>query len=68
MTQPAVSAPGEKFNFAQHLIDRNAARGAKTAYVDDAGSLSYGELAERIRRMAAALLAAGCGAKNACCC
>ncbi len=59
MTQPAVSAPGEKFNFAQHLIARNAARGAKTAYVDDAGSLSYGELAERIRRMAAALLAAG---------
>ena len=59
MTQPAVSAPGERFNFAQHLIARNAARGARIAYIDDAGALSYGELAERIRRMAAALLASG---------
>jgi benzoate-CoA ligase len=59
MTQTAIPAPGEKFNFAQHLIARNAARGAKTAYIDDAGTLSYAELAERIRRTAAALLAAG---------
>jgi benzoate-CoA ligase len=59
MSQPAVPAPGEKFNFAQHLIARNAARGAKPAYIDDAGTLSYGELAERVRRMAAALLASG---------
>jgi len=59
MSQPNVPAPGESFNFAQHLIARNAARGAKTAYIDDAGALSYGALGERIRRMAAALLASG---------
>jgi benzoate-CoA ligase len=56
---PAVEPPGARFNFAQHLIERNAARPAKTAFIDDHGSLSYGELAERVRRMAAALLGAG---------
>jgi benzoate-CoA ligase len=59
MTTPHVAAPGERFNFAQHLIVRNTGRAAKTAFIDDHGSLSYGELADRIRRMAAALLAAG---------
>ena len=54
-----VPSPGARFNFAQHLIERNAGRAGKTAYVDDHGSLSYGELGERIRRLAAALLAAG---------
>lgn len=52
-------APGPRFNFAQHLIERNAARPHKVAYVDDAGELTYGELAERIRRMAAVLRAHG---------
>jgi len=56
---PLVAAPGARFNFAQHLIDRNAGRAAKAAFVDDQGTLTYGELAERVRRMAAALLAAG---------
>ncbi|HEV8691780.1 MAG TPA: benzoate-CoA ligase family protein [Ideonella sp.] len=56
---PDVVAPGPRFNFAQHLIERNTGRAAKAAYVDDAGTLSYGELAERIRRMAAALQARG---------
>jgi benzoate-CoA ligase len=59
MTQSTVPAPGANFNFARHLIERNLARGAKTAYIDDAGALSYGELAERIQCMGAALLAAG---------
>ncbi len=54
-----VPAPGAPFNFAAHLIARNAGRAAKTAFVDDAGALSYGELELRIRRAAAALLAAG---------
>ena len=57
--QPSIPSPGEKFNFAHHLITRNLGRAAKAAYVDDHGSLSYGALAERIRRMAAALLAGG---------
>ena len=59
MSHPQVPAPGPRFNFAQHLLARNAGRGAKTAYIDDAGTLAYGALAERTRRMAAALLAAG---------
>ena len=56
---PQVQAPGATFNFAQHLIERNISRPAKIAYIDDQGSLSYGDLADRIRRLAAALLAEG---------
>jgi benzoate-CoA ligase len=56
---PQVPAPGPRFNFAQHLIARNAGHPDRTAYIDDQGSLSYGALAERVRRLAAALLAAG---------
>ena len=52
-------APPREFNFAQHLIETNAARAGKTAYIDDQERLSYGELAERIRRAAAGLLALG---------
>ena len=55
----AIQPPGERFNFAQHLIERNTGRSAKAAFIDDAGTLSYGALAERLRRMAAALLASG---------
>ena len=58
-TTHQVQPLGAHFNFAQHLIERNATRPAKTAYIDDTGALSYGELAERIRRLAAALLAVG---------
>lgn len=54
-----VPAPGETFNFAQHLLDANASRPDKAAFVDDHGSLSYGELATRVRQMASALLALG---------
>ncbi|MEY4537920.1 MAG: hypothetical protein RL171_2071, partial [Pseudomonadota bacterium] len=54
-----VAAPSATFNFAQHLIERNANRPAKIAYIDDQGTLSYGELENRIRRVAAALLAQG---------
>ena len=55
----ALMAGRPHFNFAQHLIERNATRPNKTAYIDDHGQLGYGELAERVRRVAAALLAAG---------
>ncbi|MDP4301244.1 benzoate-CoA ligase family protein [Leptothrix discophora] len=58
-THATVQPPPERFNFAAHLIARNAGRAAKTAYIDDHGSLSYGALAERIARTAAALQAAG---------
>jgi len=52
-------APGERFNFAQHLIEVNALRPNKTAYIDDVGRTSYGQLAERLRRLAAGLQALG---------
>ncbi len=56
---PAVAAPPERFNIAQHLLAVNAARPDKLAFVDDHGALSYGELEHRVRRMAAALRVAG---------
>ena len=58
MTHP-VNAPGNPFNFAQHLIASNAGRVRKTAVIDDEGSLSYGELTEQIRRFAGGLQAMG---------
>jgi benzoate-CoA ligase len=56
---PLPPAPPAAFNFAQHLIERNAGRCGKTAYIDDHGSITYGELADRVRRMAAGLQALG---------
>jgi len=55
----AAKAPPERFNFARHLFALNAARGAKDAYLDDAGRISYAQLEERARRCAAALAASG---------
>jgi benzoate-CoA ligase len=52
-----VAAPGEKFNFAQHLLALNTARADKAAFIDDHGTLSYGALAERVKRVAAGLRA-----------
>ncbi|WP_295530459.1 benzoate-CoA ligase family protein [uncultured Pseudacidovorax sp.] len=48
-----------RFNFAEHLFALNRGRAAKPAYIDDRGVLSYGELEDRARRLAAALAAAG---------
>ena len=59
MTTPTVAPPPEAFNFAQHLMEANGTRPAKAAFVDDLGSLSYGDLASRVRQMAAGLLALG---------
>jgi benzoate-CoA ligase len=48
-----------QFNFAAHLMAVNTGRHAKTALIDDAGQLSYGQLAEQIQRTAASLQAQG---------
>jgi benzoate-CoA ligase len=47
------------FNFAEHLFALNRGRAQKIAYVDDRGTLAYGQLEDRARRLAAALLASG---------
>jgi benzoate-CoA ligase len=52
-----IQAPPERFNFARHLFELNAARGAQPAYIDDTGTLDYAGLADRARRCAAALAA-----------
>jgi len=54
-----VEPPPELFNFAQHLFEANAGRAAKAAYVDDLGTLAYGDLASRARSLAAALRSHG---------
>jgi len=54
-----VAPPGDRFNFAQHLVTVNAGRPQKAAFVDDQGTLSYGALEERLRRLAAGLRAMG---------
>src|SRR5580765_1258577 len=45
------------YNAAVDLVGRNSGRGAKVAYIDDSGSCTYAELAERVDRAANALLA-----------
>ena len=47
------------YNAAVDLVGRNAGRGAKIAYIDDAGTCTYAELAERVDRAANALLGMG---------
>jgi benzoate-CoA ligase len=56
---PSTPLPGAVFNFAQHLLAANAARADKPAFIDDLGTLSYGQLEERVRRVAAGLRALG---------
>ena len=58
LTQP-IAAPGDPFNFADHLLARNASRPDKIAFIDDDGALSYGQLDVQARRLATALRALG---------
>ena len=52
-------APPDRFNFARHLLTLNAARSGKTALIDDAGTLTYGQLADQVQRFSSALQALG---------
>lgn len=57
----AVAVLPARYNAAADLLTRNlgAGRDGKTAYVDDAGTLSFAALDERCRCFAAALLTSG---------
>ncbi len=59
-TPPHVIIPRD-YNAAWDLLQRNlqAGRGAKTAFIDDRGSLTYGELAERVNRFGNVLVGLG---------
>ena len=58
-TPDALPALPDTFNFAQHLLSVNAARADKAAFIDDHGSLTYGQLQERVQRVAAGLRSLG---------
>jgi benzoate-CoA ligase len=57
---PSIAVPRE-YNAAYDLIERNlqAGRGAKAAFHDDAGSITYAQLAERVNRFGSGLMAMG---------
>ena len=63
-----VAAPPEQFNFAQFLLESNVQRADRPAFIDDQGTLNYGDLSKRVRSMATALRSLGLRRKNACCC
>ena len=56
VSPPTIDIPSD-YNAAHDLIERNlkAGRAEKVAYIDDNGSYTYGDLAERINRLANAL-------------
>jgi benzoate-CoA ligase len=58
-TTQDVAAPPEQFNFAQFLLERNADHADRPAFIDDQGTLSYGDLSQRVRSMAAGLRSLG---------
>jgi benzoate-CoA ligase len=55
-TPPRVQVPRD-YNAAHDLIERNlaAGRAGKPAFIDDAGSTTYGQLAERVNRFGSGL-------------
>ena len=65
VSPPAIEIP-RRYNAAHDLIERNlaAGRGAKLAYIDDAGRYTYADLAERVNRAANALTALGLGPED----
>ena len=60
VSPPHIEVPRE-YNAAFDLIERNrqAGRGAKVAFHDDAGSVTYAQLAEKVNRFGSGLLAMG---------
>lgn len=50
-----VAPPPEVFNCANFLLEQNAKRPDKPAFIDDFRTLTYAELKDRVRRLAAGL-------------
>ena len=65
VTPPRVTIP-RAYNAAHDLLERNlcAGRGDKLAVIDDAGSYTYAELAQRVDRFAHALMDMGVRAEE----
>jgi benzoate-CoA ligase len=57
---PQVQVPRD-YNAAHDLIERNlaAGRAGKAAFIDDAGRITYGELAERVNRFGSGMRSLG---------
>ncbi len=55
----ATPGLGDGYNFASHLLALNRSRGDRVAYLDDYGSLAYGQLDEQVRRLAGLLATLG---------
>ncbi len=62
---PRIDIPRD-YNAAHELIERNlqAGRATKIAYIDDNGSYTYGDLAQRVNRCSNALLGLGIEAEH----
>ncbi len=59
-TAPANSIdPQIHFNFAAYLLDLNAHRADKAAFIDDDACLSYGQLSTKVKAFAAGLISIG---------
>jgi len=59
MNAAGLAPPPERFNIAAHLLQANAGRPDKLAFVDDEGALTFAQLDDRARRLAAGLRALG---------
>jgi len=59
MNTDDCAATGDVFNYADYLFGLNRGRAQKVAYIDDQGTLSYGDLELRARRLAQSLLGTG---------
>ncbi len=60
---PHVTVPRD-YNAAHDLLERNAGRAGKAAYIDVNGTHTYGQLTERAKRVQSALAALGLGRED----
>ncbi|MGP9810266.1 benzoate-CoA ligase family protein [Rhodopseudomonas sp. NSM] len=59
MNAAVVTPPPERFNIAAHLLQANAGRPDKLAFVDDSSTLTFAQLDDKARRLAAGLRSLG---------